>query len=127
MYGAILIALCIAIFQIADTISVDDTVYTEYTAYSPRNAECVEYVIPTIISAQIYKFNATQWNSDYGLADFVALYASRKDANTFLRSLNGPFDFGGNFTISATFCNPRYTSWTRSVMVATHGLGFDRK
>jgi hypothetical protein len=127
MYTAILIALFLTILRVTKATVVDDWPFPQYVNYSPADADCVEYIIPAILSARIFKFNAPQWNNDYDLIDYVTLSASRKHPGSSLQSLTSPFDFDGNFTISATYCSPKTKEWKGSVLVATHGLGFNRE
>jgi hypothetical protein len=96
-------------------------------AYYPYAAICTEYFIPINTSAVGYVFNeAAKWADDEGLSQFTANRAGRDP--TAPSTFSGTRNLIGEFSISATFCTPRDGGArnVKTVIVASHGLGFDR-
>ncbi|KAH8804377.1 Alpha/Beta hydrolase protein [Xylogone sp. PMI_703] len=95
--------------------------------YFPPNGNCVDYDILVSISTEVATWNATKWNDDFGVVDFVSFAATRTSAGL-PPPITGPSLFEGQFTIAATFCSPnvKASPHHKTVLLATHGLGFDR-
>ncbi|KAK2769561.1 hypothetical protein FQN52_005204 [Onygenales sp. PD_12] len=100
---------------------------THKAKYHPPNAHCVDYTIPVSVSTDILTFNGTKWDDNFGLVDFVSVQSSREDAG-FPPSIGAPEPYKGDLEIAGTFCSPiEYGKHgARTVLLATHGLGFER-
>ncbi|KAK2813287.1 hypothetical protein FQN50_000601 [Emmonsiellopsis sp. PD_5] len=95
--------------------------------YHPPNANCVDYTIPVSVSTDILTFNGTKWDDNFGLIDFVSVASSREDAG-FPSPIGAPEPYKGDLEIAGTFCSPKEYGKPggRTVLLATHGLGFER-
>jgi hypothetical protein len=97
------------------------------STYHPSNAKCVDYSIPVSIIATGVDFIASKWKDNYELMDFVSHTVTRPGAN-FTPPIGGSVDLSGDYKISGTFCTPKTnTENSSTVLLASHGLGFDRK
>jgi hypothetical protein len=95
--------------------------------YTPPNANCIDYSIPVSVSTKGIDWVAPKWTDDAGLIDFVSLSSSRSSAN-FSSPVGGPVNLNGQYTISGTFCSPKTNAKNSgNVLLATHGLGYDRQ
>ena len=92
----------------------------------PPSASCMDYVIPVNITSANYVSNATKWANNDQLTQFVIDQVTRIPDRYI--PLAGPEDETAQYDISATFCTPRNATSgkVKTVIVATHGLGFDR-
>lgn len=97
------------------------------SSYRPANAACHDYVIPVKVTSENYQWTGPRWNDDYELIDFLAVASSRPSAGF-------PLPFGnrteetGSYKIAGTFCAPKKRGpKSKTVLVATHGLGGDRR
>ena len=94
--------------------------------YYPPNASCFDYFIPLNITSAQYSFNATKWTDNDGLTQFVIENVGRDPGK--VSPLSMPSNVTAQYSISATFCTPKDSSSNKAktVLLATHGLGFDR-
>ena len=92
----------------------------------PPSASCTDYTIPVNITSANYVFNATKWTNNDELTQFVIDQVTRIPDKYI--PLAGPEDETEQYQISATFCTPRNATSdkAKTVILATHGLGFDR-
>lgn len=91
--------------------------------YYPPDAECTEYEVPIHLESDDYVFNATQWETDYNLEDFLSTVTTRPSA-MFPSPFSGPVRNTGNYTIAASFCTPKVKNGKeKTVILATHGIG----
>ncbi|PGH13763.1 hypothetical protein AJ79_03462 [Helicocarpus griseus UAMH5409] len=99
--------------------------------YHPENAVCVDYTIPlSVATDKALSWNGTQWSDNFGLTDFVSMAGSRPDAG-FPVPITGPVDYKDDVEISGTFCSPMkglgdVGESGGTVLLASHGLGFDK-
>jgi hypothetical protein len=97
-------------------------------AYVPPGAVCQDYIVNLDVSVSALKYAGPKWSNNYELMDFNSIGGSRLDAG-FPAPLTGSMDYNDSVTISGTFCTPAVT-WKgheRTVLLATHGIGFDRR
>lgn len=95
--------------------------------YTPANANCIDYDIPVSVSTKGVNWIAPKWTDNAGLIDFVSLTSSRSSAN-FSSPVGGSVDLNGQYIISGTFCSPQTNAEiSGNVLLATHGLGYDRR
>lgn len=98
--------------------------------YSPPAALCTNYKIPVEVTASnVLVFNdAAKWTDNDGLSQFSENRAGRDPTAppTFLA--NKTQTVSGDYSIGATFCSPRdkKAKHAKTVILASHGLGFDR-
>lgn len=95
--------------------------------FVPKGAKCQDYTIPVTITPEIRPWNATKWTDNYGFIDFLTRAATRMGAGVIL-PVGDPVNQTASFKISATFCTPEKPGeHSKTVLLATHGLGFDKK
>jgi hypothetical protein len=91
--------------------------------YYPPAADCQDYMIPVDITYDNYIFNASRWEDDYGLTDFLSVATTRPGAG-YPAALDGPKTTSGTYQIAASFCTPKKkTTKAKNVIIATHGIG----
>jgi hypothetical protein len=99
--------------------------YPDYV--HPSNGICTDYTVKESITYPAQQWARTRFANNH---DVVALLAELS-SKTGLRT--APFDGTENttktFEITGTFCKPasRKGGKEKTVLVATHGLGFDRR
>ena len=95
--------------------------------YVPPGAQCQDYSIPVTVTSLNYPWTAAKWTDNYGLIDFVSVASSRTDAG-FPPPIGKPVNQTATYIIGATFCTPvNPTGNSGKVLLATHGLAFDRR
>lgn len=95
--------------------------------YSPINADCIDCDILLSVATKGIDWLAPKWKDNSGLIDFVSLQSSRSSAN-FSSPVGGSIDTSGQYIISTTFCSPKKGAKSSgNVMLATHGLGYDKR
>jgi hypothetical protein len=91
--------------------------------YYPPAADCQDYMIPVDITYDNYIFNASRWEDDYGLTDFLSVATTRAGAG-YPAPFDGPKTASGTYQIAASFCTPKKkTAKAKNVIIATHGIG----
>jgi hypothetical protein len=91
--------------------------------YYPRNANCIDYVVPVSVEYDNYEYNATKFGNDYDLTNFLTIATTRAGAD-YPAALDGPKPAKGTYKIAASFCTPKQqTNKAKNVIVATHGIG----
>ena len=87
---------------------------------------CIDYEIPVTIGSLNYII-AKPFQSNYDVVDLVSNLASRTAATDF-HPYSGAALQTASYTISATFCAPGDTAPSNGiVLLASHGLNFDRR
>ena len=95
--------------------------------YVPSGAQCQDYAIPVTVTSSNYPWTAAKWTDNYGLIDYVSTATSRTDAG-FPPPFGNPVNQTATYTIGATFCTPTNPATNSDkVLLATHGLAFDRR
>lgn len=93
---------------------------------TPQEAVCTDYSITVRATADLSTFAGPKWTDNNELTQFII------DVNGRIPNLPSPFNGDQNVTsdykIGATFCTPRdaHAKNAKTVLLATHGLGFDR-
>ena len=96
-------------------------------AFVPKGAKCQDYTVPVTVTSKNLPWIGPRWEDDYGFIDFLTSYTTRLSAR-FPSPLGGPVTQTAKYDISATFCTPAQPGrHSKTVLLATHGLGFDRK
>lgn len=97
------------------------------TAYIPEGAICHDYTIPVTVASNNRPWNGPKWEDDYGFIDFLSSASTRLSAGVPF-PLGDPVKQTATYDISATFCTPKKQGEnSKTVLLATHGLGFDRR
>ncbi|KAK0620440.1 Alpha/Beta hydrolase protein [Immersiella caudata] len=87
---------------------------------------CQDYTIPLKITSNNLAFNFPKFQNNFDVADFVDTITSR-DATTAASVVSSKRqNVTANYSISATFCKPAKQGKKNTVLIATHGLNFDR-
>lgn len=106
-----------------DSYAVTSSYMTLQQPYYPPNADCQDFMVPVDIIYDNYVFNASRWEDDYDLTNFLTLATTRAGAR-YPVPLTGPQATGGVHNIAATFCTPKkQTDRANNVIIATHGIG----
>ena len=93
---------------------------------NPRDAICYDVILPISFEVDGYEWIQPRWTNDYEMIDFIGVEASRRPYNK--SQIVQPSTIGGNYSISGTFCVPNKPgSKASTVILATHGLWYDRK
>lgn len=96
----------------------------------PRSArKCVEYSIPLTVTAPNLVPAFPIFKDSFDVVDLVN-QAARRDVDEAFHPfpLSDPPIVTANVTIAATFCTPKYPNgYEKTVLLASHGLGFDRR
>ncbi|KAK3389526.1 Alpha/Beta hydrolase protein [Podospora didyma] len=101
-----------------------------HTAYATSSTAktCTSYNIAVTVSTTNAIFGLPHFQTDLDVADFVNTLGSR-DSETAM-SVTSPMteNVTASYTIAATFCRPdgRGAGKNSTVLIATHGLGFDK-
>jgi len=83
--------------------------------------------VSVTVTSLNYPWTAPTWTDDYGFIDFASLATSRTD-DGFPPPIGAPVTERAAYTIGATFCTPVVPcNNSQKVLLATHGLGFDRR
>lgn len=95
--------------------------------FVPKGANCQDYTVPVTVTSENFPWTGRRWEDDYGFIDFVSTATTRLSAR-FPYPLGKPVNQKGSYNISATFCTPTQPgNRSKTVLLATHGLGFDRR
>lgn len=93
-------------------------------SYVPANVDCRDYSIPVAVISENLQWTGPRWTDNYELVDFLTVAASRSSASFY----GNATEESGSYTIGATFCAPKHGgAKAKTVLVATHGLGYDRR
>lgn len=96
--------------------------------YVPKGANCVDSIIPVTVSSNNRPWIAPKWKNNYELIDFLSSATSRPSAGFPAPVGNNTVKQTLSYEIGATFCTPQKPgNHSNTVLVATHGLGFDRR
>lgn len=95
--------------------------------YYPPNADCRDYLIPVDVEWDKLKFNATKWESNDELQDFLSVATTREPGPNYPSPLGPSTKINATYQIAATFCSPkRVSEKAKTVIVATHGIAAAR-
>jgi len=111
-----LVSACIAALQYSSIASASDS------------KTCYNYEIPVEVTAPYFKFIYDHWRNNNQLTDFLVGVIARNAPTALAPFLfAAPVNKTSRYTISATFCSPKadYAPKLDTVLLATHGIGFD--
>ncbi|KIW12549.1 hypothetical protein PV08_09826 [Exophiala spinifera] len=92
---------------------------------SPPNRACESFRIPVTVSSEDLIYALPHFNSDFDVADFIDILSSRSSL-PISSIFGGTHNVTAAYTIGATFCRPQHNYTNNTVLIATHGLNFDR-
>lgn len=96
--------------------------------YVPKGANCVDSIIPVTVSSNNRPWIAPKWKNNDEFIDFLSSASSRPSAGFPAPVGNNTVKQTFSYEIGATFCTPQKPgNHSNTVLVATHGLGFDRR
>lgn len=97
------------------------------TTFTPKGAKCQDYTIPVTITSENRPWIGPRWTDNYGFIDFLSIASSRQSAG-FPSPVGNPVNQTASYNISAAFCTPdKPGKRSKTVLLATHGLGFDKR
>jgi hypothetical protein len=94
----------------------------------PSNGICTDYTVKEIITYSALQWATPPFTSNHDVVALLADLAS-KDGLATPPFKNDTLDTTKTFEIAGTFCKPisENSGKEKTVLVATHGLGFDRR
>lgn len=95
------------------------------SATNASSKTCKDYTLPLTITAGSYIWGLPNITNNYDITTFTN-NLSRWDANVTFAPISGFKNTTINVEISGTFCQPKGGN-VSTVVIATHGLGFDRR
>lgn len=100
-----------------------------YAGYVPKGANCLDSIIHVTVTSNNQPWIAPKWKNNFEFIDFLSSASSRPSADFLAPVGNNTVKQTGSYQIGATFCTPQKPVGNQSntVLVATHGLGFDRR
>lgn len=114
-------------FILVLTISSFTVAWPTSSSYTPPGAHCQDYTVPVTVTSLNFPWVAPKWVDDFGLINFVSEASSRTD-DGFPAPIGAPISQTASYKIGATFCTPvKSTANSGKVLLATHGVGFDRR
>ncbi|RFU28347.1 hypothetical protein B7463_g8006, partial [Scytalidium lignicola] len=90
---------------------------------SATSKSCTDYTISVSVTSSNYAFS-TAFEDDFQLIDFLTDATSRD--NSSFHPFTGQVKQTGSYSISGTFCAPTGGAKKNTVLLLSHGLGFDR-
>ena len=101
-------------------------VSTAKATFVPNGAKCQDYTIPLTVTAQKRPWQGLTWTDNYGWINHVSNVTTRSAAG-YPPPLGAAVNVTASYQVSATFCTPETAgNHSKTVLLATHGLGFDR-
>lgn len=88
---------------------------------------CQEYKIPVTVTTENLVFGLPPFEDDFDVADYIDNISSRSASGSLF---SGSVNETACYEISATFCTPgrgEPATHKSTVLIATHGLNFDRR
>jgi hypothetical protein len=92
------------------------------------SGHCTPYTITVPITSENLCWNPPPFKDNFDVVDYL-YNTSRKDSQEVFKPFNGTQNVTKNYTISATFCNPKAANRKdrkeTTILLATSGLGYD--
>ncbi|KAL3419304.1 hypothetical protein PVAG01_09526 [Phlyctema vagabunda] len=115
--------------RICVALGVSLTYATLSSAFPSQNSSkvCQNYAVPVGVSTQFFTLTLPEFTDSLDAVDF-AYNIARRDSDTSFFPITGAQEpLNKTYTISGTFCTPVTKNGREgTVLLATHGLGFDR-
>lgn len=100
---------------------------TPNATFVPKGAKCHDYIIPVTVTSENRPWIGPRWTDNYGFTDFLSTVTTRASAG-FPFPVGNPVNQTAIYNISASFCTPETPGEnSKTVLLATHGLGFDKR
>ena len=93
-------------------------------------ADCFDYQIPVTTETEALIWALPKFSENYDVSNFYASLIRRTTGPDIIpfKPFSGSQNVTGHYNIGATFCSPKNsTSRDKTVLLATPGLGFDRR
>ena len=88
---------------------------------------CQDYLIPVEASATVLTASYQPFKDNFDVVTWVNQLATG-DTSSGFQPFSGKKNLTGSYSIGATFCTPKNQNANqKTVLLATHGLGFDRR
>ncbi len=114
-------------YQILISVFSLASAWSRHAAFAPKGANCLDYIIPLTVTSDNRPWTGPRWEDDFGFIDFLSSASTRFSAG-FPSPVGDPVKQTCSYEISATFCTPqRPGNHSKTVLLATHGLGFDKR
>jgi len=121
-------------FALAHTLLLTSATPTNSKPYAqtrPSDATivCTDFKVPLTVTSTNLVLNITTLANNFEVVDFLTDF-TRIDSKTAFNPIGGIKNETANYFISGTFCTPKISSGNgheKIVLLATHGLGYDRR
>jgi len=95
--------------------------------HHPSSATCVDYTIPLSINSLNFAYNGTRFKDDVDVAEYL-FQAGRIDSASTFNPVGSFKNETITYSIAGTFCTPKSPgAHSKTVLLMTHGLGYDRR
>ncbi|KAK8016855.1 hypothetical protein PG993_015044 [Apiospora rasikravindrae] len=106
--------------------------YPLSSASMERMGDCIDYQIPVTTRTEAQVWGLPKFSSNFDVSAFILSLIRRTTVPPTIpfNPFKGTRNVTGNYTIGATFCSPKNASkggHEKTVLLATHGLGYDRR
>jgi hypothetical protein len=117
-----------SVLFMSSALGLSTLISSQPTNPLPTNTRtCQDYTIPinTVSVEQIPNFSP--FGDNFDVVDFIGRIAARDSSTNFV-PFSGTRNVSNSYNISGTICSPTIaTEQTKTILLATHGLGFDRR
>jgi hypothetical protein len=93
----------------------------------PFSKNCQDYLIPLNVTSTINITNYSYFNNDLDVIAWIDNIDARVPPTTFVPFTGESKIVNDQFSVGATICTPQGNSSHKPLLIATHGIGFDRK
>lgn len=106
-------------------LSRNKTTYPDFV--HPANGECTDYIVKSTVTYEQLQWNQQNYTNNYEVASLLTKIAIQGKVP--LAAFAGSRNVTHTFQTGGTFCRPKVQGSTKqnTVLVATHGAGFDRR
>lgn len=102
---------------------------TAAAAHNLPEKLCQDFDLTVTVTSDNFVFGEPKFNNNYDVADFITDLTSREPPADFNALLPNKVTQTATYTIASTFCTPQdaHAGKKSTVILATHGLDFDRR
>lgn len=106
-------------------LSRSEAAYPDFV--HPSNGDCKDYLINSTVTFSELEFSQPHYKNNFELSALLAKIAIQGKVP--FNAFSGSHNETKTFQIGGTFCKPKVSSGAKQnkVLVATHGIGFDRR
>jgi hypothetical protein len=107
------------------SFAFSSTAYPDFV--HPSNGDCKDYLVNSTVTYSQLHWNEKLYKNNYDVVSLLSKIAIQGKAP--FAAFSGAQDVTKTFQIAGTFCKPKGQKARKesTVLVATHGAGFDRR